>query len=74
MAELMDGAQPYQIWSADKWACESCGFEVLSGFGALPVAEHFQDSYAQWASPNSKGESPVRFWNTAKDKDAGGPL
>lgn len=24
---------PYKIWASDKWKCEGCGAEILSGFG-----------------------------------------
>ena len=35
----------YRLVQADVWACPNCGFEVISGIGKKPVAEHFQDGY-----------------------------
>lgn len=29
---------PYKMWVGDKWTCEGCGTEILSGFGSQPVA------------------------------------
>jgi hypothetical protein len=37
---LQSDGQPYQIWSGDLWRCESCGNEVVSGYGGAPVAQH----------------------------------
>lgn len=38
--------KPYKIWHADLWECRECGHEVISGFGANPVAEHYQENFA----------------------------
>jgi len=40
--------QPYKIWSADKWQCPSCSAVILSGFGAKPIAEHFEPDFKDW--------------------------
>ena len=45
--ELMDDGSPYKLWDADKYKCPSCGHEVISGFGRQPIAEHYQENYAQ---------------------------
>ena len=38
--------EPYKLWSGDKWRCEGCGAEIVSGCGAEPIAvqheEHFK--------------------------------
>ena len=36
--------KPYRIWSADKWRCTNCGFEILAGFAEKPTYSD-QDSY-----------------------------
>lgn len=41
-----DKWQPYKLWSGDLWACEGCGHEIVSGVGRQPIAEHFQDTFA----------------------------
>jgi len=35
--------QPYQIWDADLWACPRCGYELITGFGSRPIAEHWEE-------------------------------
>lgn len=37
---------PYKLWLADLYGCERCGIEVIAGFGAAPVAEHYMKDYA----------------------------
>ena len=39
--------KPYKIWSGDKWKCEGCGAEIISGTGLHPIAEHYQPDFAQ---------------------------
>ena len=36
---------PYKIWSGDKWKCEGCGAEIVSGVGMHPIAEHYQTEF-----------------------------
>jgi len=36
---------PYKIWHADLLECPSCGFQIITGFGRDPSAEHFEDKY-----------------------------
>ena len=40
---------PYQIWSGDKVKCTVCGFEVVTGWGQNPVAEHYQEGFKEIA-------------------------
>lgn len=39
---------PYKIWSGDKWRCQGCGAEILSGFGHDPISEHYQPEFKNW--------------------------
>lgn len=45
--ELMEDGRPYKLWDADLYECVECGVEVISGFGAGPLAEHYQPDYAE---------------------------
>jgi hypothetical protein len=40
--DLDAGGQESQIWNADLWQCPRCKAEIVSGFGALPMAEAFE--------------------------------
>jgi hypothetical protein len=44
--ECFEDGGGYKVWAADLLACPGCGTEVLAGFGAGPIAEHYQDGYA----------------------------
>lgn len=58
-----DSAKGYQIWSADIFSCQTCGSEVLSGFGPKPVADHYDRArYARFEVGVS-----VRFWDSPED-------
>ena len=45
--ELMSDDEPYKLWDADLFECPVCGVEVITGFGRLPIAEHYQPRYAE---------------------------
>ena len=36
---------PYKLWSADKYKCPKCGYEIVVGFGDDRIAEHYEDSF-----------------------------
>ena len=36
---------PYKLWHADLYECEGCGFTLVTGFAARPLAEHYQPTY-----------------------------
>ena len=36
---------PYKLWMADLWNCAGCGAEMVLGFGANPIREHFQPDF-----------------------------
>jgi hypothetical protein len=42
-----DWWKPYKLWSGDKWRCEGCGHEIISGTGAGPIAEHYQTDFEE---------------------------
>lgn len=37
--------QPYKIWNADLWKCDSCKTEIVSGFGHGSLSEHYMDNF-----------------------------
>jgi len=37
--------QPYELWDADLWKCEKCGFEIVGGFGDGPISAHYEDDF-----------------------------
>jgi hypothetical protein len=44
-AEHPEQWEPYKLWVADLWRCDGCGSEIVVGYGAEPVGEHFQPSF-----------------------------
>jgi hypothetical protein len=42
--------RPYKLWNGDLWECPDCGAQVIVGCGLQPVAEHYQDHFAQAVS------------------------
>lgn len=38
-----DDERPAKIYDADLWECPVCHFEVVSGLGLHPIAEHYKD-------------------------------
>jgi hypothetical protein len=44
--ELLEDGSPYKLWDADRWECLACGNVVITGFGRLPLAEHWHPTYA----------------------------
>lgn len=38
---LPEAWTPYKLWMSDKWKCPDCGHEILTGFGACPISEHY---------------------------------
>jgi hypothetical protein len=43
--ELLEDGRPYKLWDADLYACEECGTEVITGFGKVPIVEHWESRY-----------------------------
>lgn len=37
--------RPYKLWAADALECGGCGAVIVTGFGRLPIAEHYQKDY-----------------------------
>lgn len=45
--ETFGHGKPYRIWLADLWACHGCGAQTITGFGAEPIAEHFESIFPE---------------------------
>jgi hypothetical protein len=41
--------KPYKVWQGDKWKCQGCGAEIIVGAAQRPIAEHYQDGFAETA-------------------------
>ena len=69
-AEAMTVDGPYQLYSVDLFACPKCRREVLGGFGASPIAEHFQTEYAQMVEriAGAADGTHFRFWTNEAER------
>jgi hypothetical protein len=38
--------KPYKLWCGDLWECKGCGAEIVVGTGAHPIAEHYENRFA----------------------------
>ena len=45
--EQTEVGESYKLWDADLYRCPECGHEIVSGFGHVPLAEHYQPTYQQ---------------------------
>ena len=43
--ELTEDGAAYKLWDADLFECVECGVEIITGFGQIPLAEHWQPTY-----------------------------
>jgi len=41
---------PYKIWDADEWECPECRARIVMGFGANPLAAHYEDHFKRLLS------------------------
>lgn len=41
--------KPYKLWAGDKFKCEGCGAEIVTGFGSGPIRGHFEKDFTQIA-------------------------
>jgi hypothetical protein len=39
---------PYKLWLADSLECRKCKTEIIAGFGATPVSEHYNLEYGRF--------------------------
>jgi len=43
--ETLDDGRPYKVWQADLLECPDCGFQIITGYGQRPMAEHYQAGF-----------------------------
>jgi hypothetical protein len=41
--------EPYKLWSGDKWRCEGCGAEIVSGTGREPIRVQHEPDFSSTA-------------------------
>lgn len=39
---------PYKLWQADRWKCQGCGHELITGFGRDPISEGHKPDFQDW--------------------------
>jgi hypothetical protein len=59
--------KPYRLWNADEWVCPSCGVKVITGFGLSPVAEHWDDGFAEKVAIAVLHPNTLRYWFEAHE-------
>lgn len=37
--------RPYKLWNADLMECRGCGAQIVVGFAAQPVSEHYKPGF-----------------------------
>lgn len=56
-------SDPMQLWHGDEWACPTCGYHAVLGFGRVPYdepgRESFTDTVAVERLANNLIEVPV---------------
>jgi len=58
---FMENTKVYEIYRADKWMCPKCGYEVVAGFGKLPMAEHFKDKCEEIVKQMKENDAVVIY-------------
>lgn len=54
----------YKVWSADTWKCPGCGFEVVAGFGQIPLrADHYKDDFQGWLEQEKANATVIVYDN-----------
>jgi hypothetical protein len=51
--------KPYKLWAGDLYECEGCGAVVVSGVGRGPIAEHYQEDFAERVTSLGAGQLQV---------------
>jgi hypothetical protein len=68
--EEMSDFGSYKLWDADLLACPGCRLEVISNFGAKPLAEHYQKPFYERIAERLRLKGPwCQVWNTRKEKE-----
>jgi len=46
--ETMEDGRPYKVWMADLFECPDCGHQIVAGFGARHISEHYMPDFADY--------------------------
>jgi hypothetical protein len=55
-----DGWSPYKLWVGDLWECPTCKHQLVSGVSFQPIAEHYQDGFAEKVEAYGAGRLLVK--------------
>jgi len=50
------GNRDYKAWSTDKYKCDICGAEVLTGFGNYPMMTDCDENFQEFVEMKKKKE------------------
>ncbi len=39
--------RPYKVWMADLYECQSCGHQIIAGYGMHPAAEQHEERFQE---------------------------
>ena len=48
--------KPYKIWQADKWKCQGCGHEVITGYGLEPLSVRHKADFDEMLAFARRGD------------------
>jgi len=67
---LLDMASfgPYQLWDADLWKCPACDYEIVVGFGANAIAEHYEENFQTPIDYYQDHSLLIKSWENPKTK------
>lgn len=57
----MSRTDPYRIWYADLFQCDTCGARGTGGFSPKPYAEQFHEKFAEILAKAKADEFTVEF-------------
>ena len=66
--ETMTTDGPCQYFHADLWECPECGLQIISGFGAKPIVEHYQPNYAEYIAAEKQLTPVFRAWFSKQER------
>lgn len=70
VAVVMADFGPCELYEADVWHCNSCGWEGVLGFAAKPFSSHFEIDFSQELE-NAKLDRTVVFcWQNERVKSS----
>ncbi len=62
LASILPAPSIYKIWHADTKICPICRHVIVVGFSAGPLAEHFQEGFAEKVAQIEAHEAVIRCY------------